>query len=290
MNQDGAGARGRGSRTAIVAVVVATVAVLAAAAAIIIVLSRDEGSAPAGAGGAPATTSVSGAAPSNTPSTSEPPRTSTTAPSRPPADEAFGYQPLWPFSSAADAQRWQRAYRSGGHGPWHLDADATAIAFTTGYLRFTHIDTVVRHSVHGREATVTVGYRIDAEHAPPTAAVVHLARYGAGSDAPWEVVGTKDTTLTLSRPPYGTAARSPMTVGGTISGVDESIRVQVRQPTVSAPIGQATPIPAGGEARPWSVTVSFRPATGAVMTVVASTGGHVAEVERFAVTGVRPIR
>jgi hypothetical protein len=34
--------------------------------------------------------------------------------------------------------------------------------------------------------------------------------------------------------------------------------------------------------------VPIRGATQATLTIVAATGGHVADVERFAVTGVRP--
>jgi hypothetical protein len=36
--------------------------------------------------------------------------------------------------------------------------------------------------------------------------------------------------------------------------------------------------------------VSFQGADAPVLTIVASTGGHYTEVERFAITGVRPTR
>jgi len=45
--------------------------------------------------------------------------------------------------------------------------------------------------------------------------------------------------------------------------------------------------PAGGQAAPWSLIVPFYAAPGQVITIVVHTGGHVATVERFAVTGVR---
>src|SRR5215472_6844009 len=57
--------------------------------------------------------------------------TSPSTPKSPPA--AFPYQPLWPFRSLEEAQAWEQSYRAGGHQPWHLDAGATALAFTTGY-------------------------------------------------------------------------------------------------------------------------------------------------------------
>jgi hypothetical protein len=45
--------------------------------------------------------------------------------------------------------------------------------------------------------------------------------------------------------------------------------------------------PAGGQATPWSLAVPFHAASGQVIIIVVHTGGHVAAVERFAVTGVR---
>ena len=204
-----------------------------------------------------------------------------------PSATPFRYQPLWPFANPAEVKVWQDGYRSGGHAPWALDADATALAFTTGYLRFTNVNVVVSHSITGNEALVTVGYPIE-NHAPGVAAVLHLAKYGTGDYIPWEIVGSKDTTLTLTQPAYGTTVRSPVKVGGTITGVDENIRVQVRQPSSEQPIGAAPGLPAGGENTPWSTTVTFTGAIGSALTVVASTGGHYADIERFAITGVHP--
>lgn len=222
------------------------------------------------------------------PTAAQPPPASpvTPTPSQP-APAAFGYQPLWPFTSLAEAAAWQKASRSGGHQPWHLDAVHTALAFTTGYLQFTGVNVVVWHSIQGNEALVAVGYPIE-NRTPGTAAVLHLAKFGTGADAPWEVVGSKDTTLTLTQPRYGATAGSPVTVGGTITGVDESIRVQVRQPSSEQPIGQTDGLPAGGENTPWSTTVTYQGATAPALTIVAVTGGHYTDVERFAITGIRP--
>jgi hypothetical protein len=84
--------------------------------------------------------------------------------------------------------------------------------------------------------------------------------------------------------------RSPATVGGRITGVDESIRVEVRQPSTARPLGADCCLSAGGtgsKGQPWQSSVSFTGAADPVLTIVASTGGHVAEVERFTVTAVR---
>lgn len=219
------------------------------------------------------------------PSTTTPVTTTeTTAATTTTAAREFPYQPLWPFTDAGEAAAWQDSYRTGGHQPWHLDAEETAVAFATGYLGFAEIDQVLSSDVQGDEAWVTLGYAVE-QSDPGTAAVVHLARIGAGQDAPWEVVGTRDTTLTLTEPRYGTTVSSPVTVGGQVTGVDESIRVQVRQ--LSGVLGESCCLAAGGENTPWTATVSYEGAGGAALTIVASTGGHAADVERFAITGVR---
>jgi Immunoglobulin-like domain of bacterial spore germination len=202
------------------------------------------------------------------------------------AGAEFHYPPLWPFGSQAEVDAWRQQYEAQGSQPWHLDAGATALAFTTGYLGFGEIDQVVGSDVRDREAWISVGY--DAGSGPSTAAIVHLVRFGPGEDAPWEVVGTRDTDLTLETPSYGSQVSSTVTVGGRITGVDESLRVQVRQASSEAPIGEACCLPAGGEGAPWQTTVSFSGATAPALTIVVSTGGHVQGVERFAITAVRP--
>jgi hypothetical protein len=200
----------------------------------------------------------------------------------------FGYQPLWPFRTQQEAHDWQQSYRAGGHQPWHLDADQTALSFTEGYLGYTDIDRVTRHVVGAVDAHVAVGY-VTTGSRTVVAAVIHLARFGTGSDAPWEIVGTDDTPdFTLELPRYGATVASPASVGGRVSGVDESIRVEVHQPTSSARLGASCCLPAGGTDSPWKTEVSFAGAGDPVLTISASTGGHLQSVERFAVTGVRP--
>jgi Immunoglobulin-like domain of bacterial spore germination len=197
----------------------------------------------------------------------------------------LGSQPLWPFRTYAEAEDW-RAASGEGHQPWHADAVETAALFTTSYLGFTEIDEITSTDVRADEAWIGVGYREQAGGPQSTSAVVHLVRFGPDADSPWEVVGTRDTDLTLDTPRYGTPVSSPATVGGTVTGVDECLVVQVRQPSSGAPIGEAPCLPAGGEAFPWQTTVSWSGASDPALTIVVSTGGHAQGVERFAVTGV----
>jgi hypothetical protein len=111
--------------------------------------------------------------------------------------------------------------------------------------------------------------------------------FGSGTHAPWEVVGTDDRTFTVDHPAYGSTAPSPVTVGGVITGVDENIRVTVHSLSAQEPVGAFCCRAAGGTRSPWSASVAFLATPGQVITIAAATGGHVAAVERFAVTGAR---
>jgi hypothetical protein len=196
-----------------------------------------------------------------------------------------GYLPLSPFGSLAGAQAWEASYQSGGHQPWHLNAGMTATAFAAS-LGYTGVDRVAHQVINGDDAHVAVGYILP-NGKIATAAVVHLVRFGSGTYAPWEVVGTDDTTFTLDTPAYGSTAGSPVTAGGTITGVDENIGVKVYGPHSGVPAGTSCCHAAGGTKAPWSAAVMFHATPGQVLTIAASTGGHVAAVERFTVTGVR---
>jgi hypothetical protein len=201
-----------------------------------------------------------------------------------PASFDLGYQPLWPFANLTGAKAWQAAYRSGGHQPWHLDAGQTALSFTRGYLGFSDIDIVTSSRNDSIGAHVGVGYR-DPNGTPRTAAVLHLVRFGTDADSPWEVVGSDDASFSLELPAYGSVVHSPVTVGGHITGVDENIRVTMRQ--LSGQVGQSCCTPAGGVKQAWSAKVPFSGLTDAVATIVASTGGHLQAVGQFAIQGVR---
>jgi hypothetical protein len=73
-------------------------------------------------------------------------------------------------------------------------------------------------------------------------------------------------------------------VGGHITGVDENITVTVLSVSGNNAAGAGASLPAGGQHSPWQLSLSF-PNRG-VLTVVAATGGHVAQHERFAIQGV----
>jgi hypothetical protein len=263
------------------------VALLAVAAVTSLVISGCA-STPSASTSAPSAAGSSGSAPA----TAQPPGTPATAqsPAAPgtPAQTAglpAGYLPLFPFASLADVRAWQASYESGGHQPWHRSPDLTATAFAA-FLGYTGITEVARSTVSSGDAHVAVGIKLPSGRVG-TAAVIHLVLFGSGRYAPWEVVGTDDTTFTLDRPAYGSTVPSPVTAGGTITGVDESIRVTVHALPAQGPVGTYCCQPAGGTRSPWSASVAFRAASGQVITIAAATGGHAAAVERFTVTGAR---
>ncbi len=240
-------------------------------------------------GGGGGTTPATSSAQASSATSSASPTSAVTSPgqaaSTPGTTAAFAYVPLWPFASVSAAEKWQREATLGGHQPWHLDAGQVAVAFAQQYLRFGEIDAVVRRTVGAADARVTLGYTVDGQSG--TAAVLHLVRIGSGAMAsrPWEVVGTDDkATFSLTRPRYGSTVSGTITVGGRIAGVDESIRVSARQ--LSGLVGGYCCLPAGAPA-PWSVPLRLTSTHPGAITIVASTGGHLTTVERFAITGLR---
>lgn len=227
-----------------------------------------------------ATTSrISPTSPPISPLTSPPVSGSPTSSAELPA----GYLPLFPFRSSADVAGWEH---SRSLGPDYLDARQTALAFAH-FLGYTGVTEIVSVSSASDGDHVSVGFTIPGGGAH-TAAIVHLVRFGQGENAPWEVVGTDDTTLTLTVPGYGSIVSGPLTVGGKITGVDESITVRLFRPGVPAAVAVSCCHAAGGTGTPWSVRVPKPTAAGGgILIIAASTGGHVAQVERFAVTAAR---
>lgn len=208
----------------------------------------------------------------------------TTSSTTPAPAYAFPYQPLWPFADQSSAEKWLSDQQPSDKSAWQSDASATALRFTREFLGFTDFDRTTSVTVNSREAWVTVGQSIpDGE--PTTAAKLHLARLGPADNAPWEVVGTEDTDLTLDTPAYGSPFRPVLDVGGTISGVDESLEVQARQG--SKLLGEFCCQPAGGQGSRWSIPLTMSTPQPGAVTVVVSTGGHLSKVERFAITALR---
>ena len=225
--------------------------------------------------------SSSTAAPVVVPPPTAPP---TTTPAPPPTPVG-----LWPFRSNYEADTWwapNGPYRE----PWRMDAGETALRFTRDYLGYTDIDTVSNVTYDDDGARVTVGIKATPE-ITTTAAVIRLVRVGSTPNGPWEVIGTEDSDFTIN--PIASPVSSPLTVSGSITGVDENIKVQVLGPSPgllqpsARRFGDACCAPAGEPSIPWSLTVDLTGDSSDLLTVAASTGGHLAGVERFTVTSLR---
>lgn len=257
-------------------------ALFAAAAVILIVVGIAVGLA-TGRGGhhAPAATAPTLVA-TSTPATSAASAPPTAAPSGTtgPISFSLGHLALWPFQSTREELDWQRAYASSGTDAWHLDADATATRFAAEYLGFTDMNAVTSRDDVAGTLQVGVGFGAPGN---ATAAVITLER--TSTTGPWEATGATSSALSITSPAAGTTVDSNITVRGRITGVDENIKVTVRQQSAT-PVGQSCCQPAGGTAAPWSTSVALSGAQPGVVAIVASTGGHLEAVEKFVVVGV----
>ena len=262
-----------------------SITALAAVALAVAGCGRDEPTATAVTPGASSSTSASVAAPSPN-GAPQHPQAPSTAGGTAVRTRSTALLPVWPFTTAAQVRQWQAAYRAGGQQPWHLDAGATALAFTRGHLGYVEVDRITSRRISNGDAHIGVGWRVQGSRYG-TAAVLHLIKFGTGPDAPWVVVGTDDTQLTLATPRYGSTVTSPVRVGGRITGVDESLRVRVLGPASSTPLFSSRGLPAGGTKTPWSTIARFHAPHGTVLTIAVSTGGHLKAVEEFAITAVR---
>ena len=228
------------------------------------------------------------ATPSPPPSSAPPSSAAPTPTSSQPVSQPFalGYEPLWPFRSYAEAEQW-RINISSPLFRWRLDAGQVALAFTHN-LPIDYVDVLTGTRMDSQGAHVGVGWR-DPNGQLHTAATLHLVRYGTAPDSPWEVVGSDDTTFSLEQPAYGSKVTSPMTIGGHITGVDENIVVSLvrRVGSNAADIESKilAQVPAGGDHAAWTTgPVPFTDR--GVLIVLATTGGHLQQVERFAIQGV----
>jgi hypothetical protein len=200
-----------------------------------------------------------------------------------------GLLPLWPFQSQAQVRAWRSAQEATGSDPQHrLDPASTALEFTRGALGFTVVDRVTGITETDLGTLVRVGWATDGGR-ELTVATLRLVRFGAGSTEPWVVTGTADdaTRTVVARPGYGADVDSVLPVGGRITGSDEALRVSVAGPGGRV-LGSAGPVAVGGVDEDWGVTVDLAPArSGTLLTLAVWIGGHVGDVEWFAVSGVR---
>jgi hypothetical protein len=204
-----------------------------------------------------------------------------------------GMPALWPLSNSLEAIRFARS--NPAPSAWQRSASQTALRFTRTYLGFTDITTVIAVRFRGARADLDVGY-LPTSASINVAATIELRRWADLAGAPWEVVGatTKGLSASATLGPPSSGIR-PLTVTGLITGVDESIGIDVRLLSHAKPIAVSCCLAAGGQSMAWRRTVSVplappvQPSQSASVTslsVITHTGGHLQAVERFTVTGV----
>lgn len=171
---------------------------------------------------------------------------------------------IWPYTSPPKV--------SSGP-PSYLDPKQTALGFVR-YLQAAEVDQVLADETEttsaGAGRKVTLGRKM-ADGTVRAVTVVHLVRLGSGSTAPYAVTRAAGAyTLKITSPGLAAPVRSPLTVRGTIDGVHQSIRVEVRTPAGATPI--SAPVSAPGSATTgWSTPVSFAAPASGVGTLVART-------------------
>lgn len=195
-----------------------------------------------------------------------------------------GLLPLWPFQTGEQAGAWLRGVRAGApDAQQRSDAAATALAFTRDFLGYTGISQITSATGSATDRLVGVG-QLTESGAVLTAATLRLLRFGPEPDAPWVVVGTQDAASVLAQPGYGATVGASFAVGGRVTGVDEALRVSVLVPGAGL-LASAGPVGVGGVDQAWSVPVTRASATaGSILTVAVCTGGHLFDVEWFAVS------
>jgi len=176
---------------------------------------------------------------------------------------------IWPYASLAQAQA---AQRSGNIQSWHSDPAQTALRFM-GYLQAPEVDKVTGNEKEttsvGAGRKVSLGRKM-ADGSVATVTVVHLVRLGGGSTAPYAVTVAGAYQLAITQPEIAAPVRSPLLVRGTVLGVDQSVRVEVRTPSLATPVS-APAAAMGGSAKPWETSVSFAAPASGTGTLVART-------------------
>lgn len=181
--------------------------------------------------------------------------------------------PVWPFTSDAQAADW---VASPGDRTWASDP-----VQVTQHL----LDVVLR--LPGK-AVGTAGRRGDIVQVVVKAAgrpvsTVSLEQVGRGVDGPFSVTGASAEDVSITTPDVGGSVESPLTVTGRVTGVDESVHVQLLAGSSELADGHA---PAGQE-QPWSQPLRWSSATWSVGALVASTYDGKGDLHALALTPVR---
>jgi hypothetical protein len=180
--------------------------------------------------------------------------------------------PVWPFTSDAQAADWVAAP---GDRTWAADPVQVAQHLLDDVLALP--GTAVGTAGGGDVVRVVVraGGR--------PVSTVQLEQVGRGPNGPWAVTGASAEDVGITTPDAGGSVESPLTVTGRVTGVDESVHVQLLAGSTQLADGHA---PAGAE-QPWSQLLRWSSTTWSTGAVVASTYDGKGDLHALALTPVR---
>lgn len=203
-------------------------------------------------------------APSEGPTSSPTPTPSPVTPDPDGSTTSQPGTPFFPFTSDAQAADWAEAP---GARTWADDPVAVAQHLLDDLLDLDGVRAT-------RDTCLCEGQaRVDVQAGDATVARVTLALLGTSATRPWVVLSVDSDAsggLSVSSPKAGTEVSSPLTVTGTVTGVDESVQVRLR--TVPGTLLDEQFVPAGMD-HPWSTQLSWSSSqwtTGVVTAVTRS--------------------
>jgi hypothetical protein len=165
-----------------------------------------------------------------------------------PSPDGFVGQPfvpaIWPFASHDQAQAWRQDPST---KPWAASNLGVAQHFVDDYLRLTDVHLVQTcNSCDVVEIANADGKQVG---------TVGLVREDDGTPRAYSVAGVMfDPSFAVTSPAEGARASSPLTVSGTITGVDENVVIRLLSQDGR---GLGTAAAPAGSGAPWSTTLSW---------------------------------
>ena len=182
--------------------------------------------------------------------------------------------PVWPFTTDAQAADW---LADPGARGWARDPVQVVQHLVDDFLKLpggTAVGTAGGGDV--QRVVVKIGGR--------PVSTVQVEQVGRTTSGPWSVTGAASEDVGITAPEADAAVTSPLTVTGRVTGVDESVRVQLLASSGTELAGGYAP--AGAE-EPWSLPLRWTSSAWSVGAVVASTANGNGDLRAFGLTPVR---
>jgi hypothetical protein len=195
--------------------------------------------------------------------TAEPSESATTTPIVAPN---FPDQAVFPFTTATAEQGWEQDFANGGT-TWESDPTQVATHWVQDFLDQPSVNRVVESRDDGNDKLVTLGRVLQAEgHQLFKVTTVRLTPYKNS----WIVTGASDPNgfLSITSPDPGGTVITPVTVSGPAFGVDEAVKLDVRDATSATSYGSDS-VSFGNGSPPWHGAVNFNRPSSPVGVLVA---------------------